>query len=117
MTIQKVFDLTKEDGKFQYHFSNFAHVFLDTFDKSMVAEEPENVLQPLLPHLIYAAAFIHYWCDVALIGVPEWCLKEIYKFEEPVWEGGQYSEYVEALTPKQLIYHNIYRRAFSLLVV
>ncbi|MCL2603434.1 MAG: hypothetical protein FWD90_03035 [Defluviitaleaceae bacterium] len=108
MNISKVFDYARHDNKFPHHMSNFGHIFLDSADASLVCDEP-----PFYPDLpksayVFAAGFVHYWCDVFMLPVPEWVNGENYRFEEPYFNQPLMKDEIIKLTPTQFAGRNYF---------
>jgi hypothetical protein len=118
LTLKETFRYAALTGDFKNPMRNFMHHFMidSNFDTELAAEEPEEY--PNIPAYCYvfAACFVHYWCDVTRKIKPEWVTKQKYRFEEPVFSGGP-EELLRRDTPYQFKEHNLYMRAREVMVV
>jgi hypothetical protein len=97
---------------------NFMHLFIidSDFDVSLVQQEPEFYDNIPIKHYIFAACFVHYWCDVMLKAIPEWVFKSKYKYDKPVYYPGPVA-LLNRDTPYQFKEHNVYMLSKEVLVV
>ena len=117
MTIKSVFDLAAAHGKFSHFMNEFAHAFLWDADFSMVKDEPLEYDSIKACDYIYAACFVHFWCEVLLVPVPAWVFSEKYRHSEPVYTYESMKEELIRVTPRQFKFHNRFMRSSEVLSV
>ena len=79
MTIKDAIDQAAVHGKFSHFMNEFAHGFLWDADFSLVKDAPADYESVGHDNYVYAACFVHYWCDVLLMPIPEWVFLEKYR--------------------------------------
>ena len=117
MTIKDVFDKAAVHGKFSHFMNEFAHRFLWDADFSLVKDEPADYESVGHDNYVFAACFVHYWCEVLLMPVPSWVFLEKYRHPEPVYTYPELKDELEKLTPKQFRYHNRFMRSTEVLSI
>ena len=116
MTIKDVFDYAA-NGNFSHYMNEFAHAFLWDADFDMVKDEPCYYDSISADNYVYAACFVHYWCDVLLMPIPKWVFLENYRHTEPVYTYNGMKEELERVTPKQFKFHNRFMRSSEVLCI
>jgi hypothetical protein len=97
--------------------SNFGHTFLECPDYALVSAEPVLYERIEKKHYVFAACFVHFWCCVFMINLPDWIDKPLYAYDEPVYEYPDLRELLDVLTPPQFKRHNVFMRSNSVVYV
>jgi len=108
MTISDVFERTRMDNKFSLYMSSFGHVFLDAADAALVRDEPPFYVELPAGAYVFAAGFVHYWCDVFMLRVPDWVHGTQYRLDAPYCTVPFMREEIERLTPTQFAVRNYF---------
>ena len=109
--IKQVFELTATGGSFSHFMNEFAHGFLWEADASLVEEAPDFHDSVSHSHYVYAACFVHFWCEALLLPVPAWVYGEKFRHSEPVYTYDHMKEELERIAPRQFKFHNRYMRS------
>ena len=117
ITIWDAFEASSKDGNFSHHMSNFAQWFLEDAELCMVEEEPSFYPTIDLDNYVYAACFVHYWCEVLLMIPPSWVYSERYKHNSPQYSYEELREELNRTTPHQFKFHNKYMRRMEVVYV
>ena len=117
ISIKEMFEAISKDGKFSHHMSNFAHCFLEDADISMIKDEPNWHTNIDQDNYVYAACFVHYWCDVLLMQVPDWVFSEGYKHSTSSYSYEELKKELERTTPIQFKLHNKYMSRMEVVYV
>ena len=111
MSIRRVFDMAARHGKFSHFMNEFAHSFLWDAQYSLVEDEPVFHDSVDHSHYVYAACFVHYWCEALLLPVPDWVYCERFRHSEPVYTYDNMKDVLRRIAPEQFKYHNRFMRA------
>ncbi|MCL1878339.1 MAG: hypothetical protein FWF80_05740 [Defluviitaleaceae bacterium] len=117
MTLKDVFESTRSGGNFSLHMSEFAQCFLEDAYSYMVADEPTFYPEIALDNYVYAACFVHYWCDVFLMKPPEWVFSKKYMHPFPKYSFEEMRDELERVTPHQFKQRNLFMRRMEVVYV
>jgi hypothetical protein len=88
-----------ESGKFSFHMSNFAQIFLDDPTAQAIATAPPISEKISKNHYVYAACFCHYWANVFLMDEPPWVHGDFFKHEIPTFSQPLLKDLLLKITP------------------
>ena len=117
MTIYDVFESSNADGNFSFHMSNFAQRFLEDAEMWMVESEPCLYPGIDVDNYVYAACFVHYWCEVLLMEPPGWVHSKEYKYATPKYSYEELHDELNRITPRQFRLHNKFMRSMEVVYV